>query len=202
MRGGGGDDTAVQLLVALVSSRAHGISRSAAPAAARSPSVASSRCGASYSTTARASAAASATSCFRALPVRGRKPRKTYSDARNPLTLSPATAAHAPGTGTSGTPRSAHAAASSAPGSEMPGVPASLTTATLRPASACSSSFGIAVRRLCSWCDSSADGCAPRWRSSGSVTRVSSDATTSACRSVRIARSVRSSRLPIGVATT
>lgn len=47
-------------------------------------------------------------------------PKKTNSWDENPATLTAATAAHAPGTGTTRTPSAAHAAASSSPGSEMP----------------------------------------------------------------------------------
>eukprot|EP00967_Tisochrysis_lutea_P081287 scaffold112077_cov32-Tisochrysis_lutea.AAC.4 len=112
-----------------------------------------------------------------------------------------ATAAHAPGTGTSGMPASAQEAAKIAPGSEMPGVPASLTTAMVAPFEANSIIRALAARALCSWCDICFFVDAPRWRSSFAVCRVSSEATKSASFRVRTARSVMSSRFPMGVLT-
>eukprot|EP00964_Phaeocystis_antarctica_P131006 scaffold94875_cov66-Phaeocystis_antarctica.AAC.3 len=85
----------------------------------------------------------------------------------------------------------------------MAGVPASLTTATRRPWRAYSTSLGTERSRLLSLCVTSGSSfrSMPSLRSRGDVTFGSSVAMTSASRSVRIARSVMSSRLPIGVLT-
>lgn len=83
----------------------------------------------------------------------------------------------------------------------MPGVPASDTSATDVPARSWSRSGAIRARSLCAWRLTSR-GEAPRCSSRCRVRRVSSAATIGTSRRMRAARSVRSSRLPIGVDTT
>ena len=82
----------------------------------------------------------------------------------------------------------------------MPGLPASLTIATVPPP--CSNST-ISPERLASLnlCALTCRLAKPSRLSSIPVCRVSSAATRSQSRNVRIARSVMSSMLPIGVAT-
>ena len=59
---------------------------------------------------------------------------------RTPATESSAVAADAPGTGTTRAPAATAAATRSCPGSDTPGVPASLISATDRPARSAASS--------------------------------------------------------------
>src|SRR6266496_5385342 len=83
----------------------------------------------------------------------------------------------------------------------MPGVPASDTIATSRPARRASRIRSPFQRSLCSKYE--VVGVAMAWLSSRrAVRRVSSQATRLTVRRTRMARSERSSRLPIGVATT
>src|SRR5688572_12937349 len=87
------------------------------------------------------------------------------------------------------------------PGSESSGVPASLATAIVFPSSRSARRRGRRWRSLCSWREISGF-LIPRCASSRPVCRVSSQATRSASSNAALARGERSSRLPIGVATT
>ena len=112
-----------------------------------------------------------------------------------------ASTALAPGMGSTRIPASMAARISWPPGSETVGVPASETSATLSPrcsrstseadfpASLCSCRLVVGVAIACR---------ARRWP----VRRVSSAAMRETSRRIRSARTVMSSRLPIGVATT
>ncbi len=81
-------------------------------------------------------------------------------------------------------------------------MPASLTSATVSPASARATSSGMRARSLCS-CRLTSRAARMPWRSSRiRVWRVSSQASTSASPKTRSTRSVTSSRLPIGVGHT
>src|SRR5262245_6787271 len=80
-------------------------------------------------------------------------------------------------------------------------MPASVTSATLRPASSSSRTLGIRSRSFASKKERKRAR-APMRFMSRPARRVSSAATTSTSDSTRRARSVRSSRLPIGVPTT
>ena len=86
------------------------------------------RCGASSSTTARASAASACTAWVRSPLLAGRKPAKTKCPSpAKPATLSAVVTLLAPGSGSTRTWAARHAATRRAPGSLMAGVPASLT---------------------------------------------------------------------------
>src|SRR6187200_1077370 len=99
------------------------------------------------------------------------------------------------------TPAATAAAMSSLPGSEMVGVPASDTSAMLSPASSRSTRAAVFLCSLCA-CKLVVD-VAMAWRVSRcAVRRVSSAAISATSRNTRSARTVMSSRLPIGVATT
>src|SRR6185503_1827127 len=98
-------------------------------------------------------------------------------------------------------PAACACATSHAPGSASAGVPASLTSATSLPSCKSRMRESAAARSLCS-CSATVRAAMP-WRASRvRVVRVSSQATTSAPRSVSMARALRSDRFPIGVATT
>src|SRR5690606_24115943 len=87
------------------------------------------------------------------------------------------------------------------PGSLTAGVPASVTSATRRPWASSATIFSPASRSL--WrCAASGRACEPTRSSSTREVRVSSAATTSTPRSTPAARTPRSERCPIGVATT
>ena len=80
----------------------------------------------------------------------GKKPSKHHLSDGSPLCASAHTAAHAPGTGTTGMPASWHRSASSSPGSLTAGIPASVTSAHVSPRSMRCTSSGPRCRRLCS----------------------------------------------------
>ena len=92
-------------------------------------------------------------------------------------------------------------ATTSAPGSDSPGVPASVTSATLRPCLSHWTTFAAMLASLC-WCSATGRLPIPCRLSRDAVLRVSSAAMTSAAASTFSARSVMSSTFPMGVATT
>ena len=184
-----------------VSSRQTAAGRPSPQTDARSASVPASRPGASKRTAVRSSEASRATRSRRSRPRRGRNPSKLQRGPAIPAATSAARTADAPGIGTTVPPSAAHAATSAAPGSETSGVPASVTRARSRPDRRCPRSVGRVAALFRAWCGTR--WVVMPWRAkSRRVIRVSSAATSGTARSVSIARSVTSPRLPIGVATT
>ena len=144
----------------------------------------------------------SASRAVRSWPLRGRKPSKTNRPVGSPLMTRAVIAALGPGTVSTVWPAAAAARTSRSPGSEMPGVPASVTTATWRPAS---SSPSTRLTEAASFWSCTArrrlPAGMPAWLSNLRLWRVSSQAMTSAARNASTARGAKSPRLPIGVAT-
>ena len=130
----------------------------------------------------------------------GRKPSKQKRSQGKPLWSSAGTKAVAPGSDSTSMPCSTQVRTSRKPGSEMPGVPASETSATVRPAAMWSATMRTVACSLNLWCERSGFSM-PRWRSSTDVVRVSSARMRSTSPSTLTARSVMSSRLPMGVGT-
>src|SRR5512145_797123 len=184
----------------LVSSRATrtGVSPKTSP---RAVSVATMRCGDSKTTTVVSSSRSARRRLRRRPGFTGRNPSNTTRSAGMPATERAAVSAEAPGTGTTVTPAALASRTSMKPGSESAGVPASVTRATDRPASSWRSSSGPRRAMLCAKYDVVGVWMS-KWASRARVRRVSSQAMTSTSRSTRSARSVTSSRLPMGVATT
>ncbi|PKN58100.1 MAG: hypothetical protein CVU56_07470 [Deltaproteobacteria bacterium HGW-Deltaproteobacteria-14] len=121
--------------------------------------------------------------------------------APTPLALMAVVRALAPGIGTTGKPAAVTSRTKRWPGSLTPGVPASLTSAKRSPAS--SRAIAPAALRASVWASWRSSGArTPWWSHNTRVTRVSSHRIRSTERSTRIARSVMSSRFPMGVATT
>ena len=78
-------------------------------------------------------------------PLRGRKPSNTNRPVGKPLTTSAAIAADGPAITETEWPALTAARTSRSPGSEMPGIPASVTTATVLPASSAPSTVRVAA---------------------------------------------------------
>ena len=163
--------------------------------------VASIRCGASNRTSTAGSWLNSASRRRLAPAEAGRNPMNRNPSPSRPAADSRATTALAPGIGTTGNPASCAAATIRLPGSLIAGVPASVTNATLIPCCRRPSTCCAACTSLCAWAGKMS-GRIPRWASKVRLTRVSSAATLATVRSTWAARVERSSRLPIGVATT
>ena len=117
--------------------------------AAASSNVATSLCGGTNATT-DPGAPANLSNRFLLLPdFGGRNPTNVNDSEGNPDAPIAAAGAHAPGTGTTRIPSSAHAAARSAPGSATAGVPASLTSASDAPERIRSSNGTLRFISLC-----------------------------------------------------
>ena len=106
----------------------------------------------------------------------------------------------APGRVSTSMPASTQVLTSRNPGSEIPGVPASETNAALRPAAIDPATILTVACSLNLWCEWSFFSI-PRCLSRNDVVRVSSARMKSTSRSTLTARSVISSRFPIGVGT-
>src|SRR3989441_284132 len=114
------------------------------------PSVATMRCGDSYSTTVVSSARSAWRRWSRLPGFTGRNPSNTNRSAGRPEAESAATTAAGPGIGTTATPWARAPPTSRMAGSEIPGVPASVTSAIERPAAGSRRSAGPRVSLLCS----------------------------------------------------
>ena len=125
--------------------------RSPPHAAARSSTVRSTRCGASYITVVRGSAAIAARRTARSRPDRGTKPSNTNRVVSKPLTTRAITNAAGPGTADTAWPASSTTRTSRDPGSEIPGVPASVISVTVSPRRAAPAPHERA-RLLCARC--------------------------------------------------
>jgi len=131
----------------------------------------------------------------------GGNPRNENESVGIPEAARAARTALGPGTGSTRTPASMAARISNPPGSETVGVPASDTSAMLSPRCRRSTSAFAFPASLCSC--RLVVGVEIAWRASRcAVRRVSSAAMTATSRRTRSARTVMSSRFPIGVATT
>ena len=159
------------------------------------------RCGASKNTTVPRTVATRSNHCFRSALRVGGKPKNENDVVSKPATARAASTALGPGMGSTRIPASIAARTRRPPGSETVGVPASDTSATSSPRCSRSTSAAAFLDSLCSC--RLVVGVAIAWRArSCAVRRVSSAAITAASRSTRRARTVMSSRLPMGVATT
>ena len=146
------------------------------------------------------SSPASACNCFIRPFFWGRKPSKQKRSHGNPLCTSAGISAVAPGSVSTSIPASTHVRTNRNPGSEMPGVPASDTRAALRPAAIAPATISTVACSLNLWCERSFCSM-PRCFSRNDVVRVSSARMKSTSRRTFTARSVMSSRFPIGVGT-
>src|SRR5512141_1757633 len=131
----------------------------------------------------------------------GGKPRNVNGTAGKPEIERIARTADGPGMASTRCPAWAAAATSSSPGSETSGVPASETRASVSPRP--SRSRASSTRRCSLWPWQDTRGVVRPWRAKRfPVRRVSSQYTTAAEDRASSARGERSSRFPIGVATT
>ena len=158
----------------LVSSRATATGRSPPQTAARSPRVAPVRPGDSKRTEVRCSPAIAANRSARSRPERGRNPSKQNRSVAKPLETSAASTADGPGITVTVSPALATAAATRDPGSETAGMPASLTSATVRPATTAATTSSIRSTSLCSWRERVSTPVIPEWLRSFRECRVSS----------------------------
>ncbi|GMA30458.1 hypothetical protein GCM10025875_04500 [Litorihabitans aurantiacus] len=83
--------------------------------------------------------------------LRATKPSKQNRSLGRPETASAVSTADGPGSADTRTPAACAAAATRKPGSETEGIPASVTTATVAPCAARSTSWSARSRSLCSW---------------------------------------------------
>jgi hypothetical protein len=138
---------------------------------------------------------------FLACPLFGGNPTNEKESVGKPDAERAASTALGPGTASTRIPASIAALMRTPPGSETVGVPASDTKAMLSPCFRRAINAPDFPASLCSW--RLVLGVAIACRASRcAVRRVSSAAINAASRSTRSARTVMSSRLPIGVATT
>jgi len=162
--------------------------------------VSTMRWGASKNTTVRVSARRASSQVARALALAGGKPTKTKASVGSPDDTRAASTALGPGIASTRIPAASAAWTSRNPGSETAGVPASDTRAMEPPSRSFSTSAPALRCSLCS-CMLVVGVRISKWCRSFAVWRVSSAAIRSHSRSTRSARSVMSSRLPMGVAT-
>ena len=184
----------------LVSSRTSA-TRLAGNTSAALASVAATRRGDSYTTSAPGMHESSSRRATCADFFLGKKPSKKKCSLASPLATRAHVTAEGPGTTSTLSPASSAASTSFWPGSLTPGMPASETNATRSPASRRSSTAGTRDAITFSSQRSSRLR-SPKADSSLPVTRVSSHSTTSARPSTSITRGDASCRLPMGVPTT
>ena len=187
-----------------VSSRTMVTERCAPRTTARSASVAAVRSGDSKQMTVAVDAATSSIHAERSRPLRGGKPTKVNRSVACPDTTSAERAAVGPGMIETARPARCAASTNRLPGSAIPGMPASLTKATRFPEATRVRTASICVCSLwsCTAHKRRGEVSAPIADRRARVRRVSSQQMTAASLKMAFARSERSPKFPIGVATS